>query len=395
MSLLTTSTNASINGWKSISSNQIYNIGGTMQQVPTGTNQEFGNQIALSGDGNRCAVSTWFTVSGTNNRYVYVFIKNIDGTWSQEATLTFDSVYSFEHPLVMNYDGSVVVLSKGSSSTPMEIYTRTGTSWSLSQSIATNATSLAISPDGLTIVVGNSTFNSSRGRVLIYTKSGSTWALTGSVAPRATLIVGANFGYSVAISNDGHYIAVGCTGFSNTSPEARVFIFLDEVEQATITPLVSNNNATAEMVSLDNTGTYMCFTNRPGGLQNRVYVYKRTSTTWSLNATLYGNNTPSGEDFANGLDMDSDANTIVVGARDTTVNSIANAGTVYVFNRIGTSWYNSQNLNTVPLQANAFAGGKYSGTNISFDGSLIAFGASGMNILPYTNAGKVFTYNLT
>lgn len=392
MSFLSTFNNASINGWKSASADEIYVPGNSMQQVPTGSNQRFGYAIALSGDGTRCAVRTWYSVSGTNNSYLYVFIKNVDGTWSQEATLISAEIQSSGRPLEINYDGSIIITGTATGGASVKIYSRTGTAWTLTQTIAQANRSLAISDDGEIIVIGDSSYNSSRGIVYVYKKTGSTWTIYSTLLPSLTMRVGANFGYGVAISGDKQYIAVSCPGYSVTPNTSRIFIFENYIEQAIISP--SSDSAAGWGIALDATGTYVSFTFRSSGSQNRVFVYTRSGSTWTLQAQLYGDSANT-ENFARNMAMDSEANTIAVMASEADVSGTVDAGRIYIFKRIGTGWYNSQSLYTTPIQTLAMQGSEFDGTSISGDGNTIAFGALGMDISPYTKAGKVFTYNLT
>jgi hypothetical protein len=161
----------------------------------TGSSDEFGYHIALSGDGDTLAVGAHFegsSVAGINN----------DGT--NNAAIKSGAVY---------------------------VYTRSGTAWTQQAYVKASNTdandefgfSVALSGDGNTLAVGaryedsnatgingNQADNSAgaRGAVYVYTRSGTAW--TQQAYLKASNDSG-YFGYSVALAGDGATLAVGAT----------------------------------------------------------------------------------------------------------------------------------------------------------------------------------------
>ncbi|MCG6932770.1 MAG: FG-GAP repeat protein, partial [Gallionella sp.] len=108
--------------------------------------------------------------------------------------------------------------------------TRNGTTWTqqtkLFDTYATGAkqgSSVALSADGTTAVVGGYADSSSAGAAWVFTRSGTTWTQHGSklVDTNAT---GAWQGYSVALSADGNTALVGGSHDNNNTGAAWIYI---------------------------------------------------------------------------------------------------------------------------------------------------------------------------
>lgn len=119
------------------------------------------------------------------------------------------------------------------------IYTRSGTTWTLQQIIKTIydggaglGVSVDLSSDGNTLLVGAP--YSSTGRAAIWTRSGSTWTLQQTIE-RTSPPVFDNFGYSVALSRDGNTALIGAPWFSNGP--------LSITEQGCLTVFTRSNSA--------------------------------------------------------------------------------------------------------------------------------------------------------
>lgn len=395
MSLLSTFTSDSINGWRAISSAG-YSTGNVIHPNIPVNDSRFGYNCIISGDGTRCAVKTWYSVSGTNYSNTYIFLKDSGGAWVQETIFTTINPYSFDVPMVINYAGDVLVMPVYPTS--LRIYTRVGTTWSLSQTI-THATtaefgySIAISVDGNYIFEGQSSYNSNRGRIVVYSKSGSTWVQASIITP-SDPAAGAQFANSLAINNDTNYLIVGCKGTNSNNGAVYVYIggATTWTQQTKInSPFGTNNGGAANTVTINNDGTYLSFgfNSTTLGINSRIWVYNRSGTTWTLQATVYSGSS-SLDDFGVTVNLSGDASILIASARATIVSGSIDAGTIYVFNRIGSSWLYQQTLTTTPIQANTELTQTY-GLDISNDGNTIIGGAPGINNYG-TNAGAVFTY---
>ncbi|HWO17840.1 MAG TPA: hypothetical protein VNO30_03665, partial [Kofleriaceae bacterium] len=249
------------------------------------------------------------------------------------------------------------------------VFTRSGTTWSQQAYVNEPANevdyfgySVALSADGSTLAVGayledsaatgiggnqadNSAVNA--GAVYVFTRSGTTWSQQAYVKASNT---GGNdyFGYKVALSADGSTLAVGAYGEASAATD------------------IGGDQA-------DNSA----------GASGAVYVFTRSSTTWSQQAYVKASNTGGGDEFGTSVALSADGATLAVGAHyeDSSAtgiggnqadNSAGASGAVYVFTRSGTTW--SQQTY---VKAPNTGGGDYFGTSValSADGAPLAVGA--------------------
>ncbi|NDH07549.1 hypothetical protein EBX93_16805 [bacterium] len=101
-------------------------------------------------------------------------------------------------------------------------YSRTNGVWTLQSQVtppnldagAFFGSSVGLSADGNTAVIGSPYSNSAKGNAFIYTRSGLAWSLQSTLNPQGNLLA-SGFGSSVGISNDGNIVfAVGSNVFS-------------------------------------------------------------------------------------------------------------------------------------------------------------------------------------
>ena len=156
----------------------------------------------------------------------------------------------------------------------------------------------------------------SAGAVYLFTRSDGTWAQQAYVKASNTSAQDF-FGISVALSADGNTLAVGAIGESSAATG------------------VNGNQADN---SADSAGA--------------VYLFTRSSATWTQQAYVKASNTGCSDGFGQTVVLNSDGNTLAVGAigessAATGVNSpmldasAPGAGAVYLFSRSGTVWSQS------------------------------------------------------
>ena len=227
--------------------------------------------IAISGDGNSIAAG-FCLGSPCTSSFVYVYevsSNNWTGTLTPVATLIASSrgsfIESFGFSVAVDDGGDLIAagapgdLTQGGDSVVC-VFLRSGSSWSGGvqprpddvQLTATEpAVGISVSTDGTgdTIVAGAQGFGTvvNAGAAYIFAKPPGGWAGNGGVinTPTATLTqastplkttatLGDYFGRSVAISKDGHTVAVGAPNYTNCSPEpcnqggpGAVFVYLN------------------------------------------------------------------------------------------------------------------------------------------------------------------------
>ena len=188
--------------------------------------------------------------------------------------------------------------------------------------------STAVSADGTYVVVGAPSASGSGG-AYVYVKSGTAWELQQKLS--APAISGGAMGYTASISADGGYVVLGAYN--------------------------SQGYASG---------------------QGAVYIWARTESAWTLQATLVAS-VPAANDLfgysAVGISGLGDA--VVAGARGHSTNatgaaSLAGAGAVFVYARTNAAWTLQQKL--VPLDR--AAGDDFgASTSVSNDGTVAIVGA--------------------
>ncbi|HEY4365701.1 MAG TPA: Calx-beta domain-containing protein [Steroidobacteraceae bacterium] len=222
---------------------------------------------------------------------------------------------------------------------------------------------LVLSADGTTLAVGANLEGSTAtgingnetdsgavgaGAVYVFTRTDNGWSQQAYVKASNTEALD-RFGYGLALSADGNTLAVGAYGEAS----AATGINGDETDNST-------NGAGA------------------------VYVFTRTSNTWSQQAYVKASNPGASDGFGTALALSADGYTLAVSAPseasaatgingDEIDNSTNGAGAVYVFTRAGSTWSQQAYVKSSnPGQFDAF------GTSLalSTDGDTLAVGAS-------------------
>lgn len=301
----------------------------------TGSADNFGSAVSLSGDGNTLAVGAYNEDSASNT---------VNGPGDND--LSPDS-------------GAVYVYTRSGSGAPwaFEAYLKA----SNTQTADRFGFAVAVAADGNTLVAGayqegsnaigvggDQADNSANfsGASYVFVRTGAAWTQQAYLKASNTR-AGAAFGSSVAISGDGSVVAVG-------SP---------------------SETGTATGVNGDQTGT-------TAALSGAVYVFRRTGPNWSQEAYLKASNTGGGDTFGFSVSLSASGNTVLVGAREeasgaTGVNgnqadsSLGGAGAVYVFQKAN-PWAQAAYVKASNTGANDRFGQSLAS---SADGSAFAVGA--------------------
>ena len=332
----------------------------------------------------------------------YVYYKS-GGTWSQQTFL--------QGPASANvYMGSGVAIggttegkriaiggyAYNSSAGLVRWYERSGTSWSnVSGNVSGNTSSNfgdKIRMSGDTTVVGaykDDVTGSDAGRVWVFTGAGTAQANFTS----SDIAAGDEFGIGIDI--DGDLLVVG----AHKKPEGgtrhgAAYIFersgttwtqkakLNHSDQGT-NDRFGTSVACYEGDDGTNTIAVGCLkASNTGGAPDAagaVYVFTGSGTSYTLQQKLTASDAAEGDRFGNrsGNDISidkSDGNTLFIAAQQDDDNSLTSSGSVYVFNRSGSTWSQSYKLNQFTIGPSASA---FFGNSVSADqhGSLIV-GAS-------------------
>lgn len=307
----------------------------------------FGTSAALSSDGSTLAVGAYGDcsaakgingdesgVSSCRSGAVFVFARNL-GVWSKQAYLkasNADQGDAFGESVAISSDGNTLAV---------------GARFEFSKATGVN---------------GDETDNSASasGAVYVFTRSGSTWSQQAYLKASNTGS-GDNFGFRLALAGDGNTLAVGAY-------------------------MESGGNAGINGDQTDNSKPYA----------GSVYVFTRTSGSWSQQAYVKSSNPDAFDAFGYSLALSGDGNTLAVGALyesssatgidgNQTDNSVRSSGAVYVFTRTGTVWTQQAYVKpSIVAVDNNF------GTSValSADGDTMAVGAPRES----SNAGAVYVF---
>lgn len=323
---------------------------------------QFGDAVALGGDGNTLAVGAraessaaagingnQTDASAPSSGAVYVFARQGD-RWLQQAYL------KASNPGINDQFGSLVALSADGNTLAVSAY------FEDSRAIGVN---------------GDQADNSMEqsGAVYVFARTGAVWSQQAYLKASNTgeAEEGDQFGFSLALSDDGNTLAAGT--ISEDSADARI----------------NGNQA-------DNSASSA----------GAVYVFVRAGTRWSQQAYIKSSS-PNGADandlFGYSVGLSADGNTLAVGSYDEAGssnvingpedNNAPGTGAVFVFTRSGTSWSRQAYLKA-STQDRADSLGAW--VAISDDGNTVAAGApdedsltTGINTVETGHSGRIGT----
>jgi len=246
---------------------------------------------------------------------------------------------------------------------------------------------VSISADGNTAIVGanqESTDANAVGAAYIFTRSGDVWTEQQKIQA-SDKEAQDFFGWSVCISSDGNIVAVGAI---QEGSSGSVYIFTRSggvwTEQQKITPTTTSGARVGESVDISTDGSTLILGCRGG---DQVFIYTYNGSSW-VEEGIVTPDIPTNR-FGLSVSLTSDGNIAVVGAPwDSSVSS--QEGSVWIYQRIGTSWGNKIQKLTAPDAATSDQFGN--SVNISDDGNTIFVGAYGDDTTA-TDAGSVYVYN--
>ena len=242
--------------------------------------------------------------------------------------------------------------------------------------------SVAIAGDSTRLIIGSpndDTIGTNDGAAYVYSRSGTTWTFEQELNPPTSN--GTQFGTVVEINQSGNTVVVADDSGDEPSPVANVYVFTRSgttwSQQAT---LQSGNVSDDYGVSLgiNNAANLIVV----GAADARyVYVYSKSGNTWSLQQQLTSGNVAVADQFGWSVDISGDGNYIVVGAQ------LASPPAIHIFNRSGNTWTSQQVLSAG--SASLTVGHSVA---INNDGSRVVVGnGSGTDVYFFQRAGNTWT----
>jgi hypothetical protein len=203
------------------------------------------------------------------------------------------------------------------------------------------------------------------GAVFVYTCSGGTWSLQAKLTAPSPAVMD-RFGWAVALSGDTALVSAVRHPWQ---PNARVYVFTRSGSnwslEATLTSSLSGDPLFGCAVALD--GDTAVIGSAPPG-QPGVHVFTRSGSQWSVQQVLVGNDTASGHRFGFAVDVSGD--TAVVGAPGYAGAATGSTGgAAYVFVRSGSNWTQQARL----MDAGTYASSLF-GWSVAVDGNTVVAG---------------------
>ena len=195
-----------------------------------------GYSVSLSADGNTAIVGGYSDNGSVGAAWVYT---RSGGVWTQQGskfvgTGAVGSSYQ-GYSVSLSADGNTAIVggyNDNSSAGAAWVYTRSGGVWTQqgSKLVGTGAggsaeqgTSVSLSSDGNTAIIGALADNGYAGAAWVYTRSGGVWAQQGSKLVGTAAVGIAEQGISVSLSADGNTAIVG--GVNDNSSAGAVWEF--------------------------------------------------------------------------------------------------------------------------------------------------------------------------
>jgi lipocalin len=286
-----------------------------------------GFSVALSGDGNIAIVGGLDDNSGAGAAWVYT--RN-GGIWSQQGSKLVGTGAATKagqgSSVALSADGNTAIVGGPGDGGAVWIYARSGGGWSQQGSKLVGAgavgnagqgTSVALSADGNTAIVGGPQDASYIGAAWVYTRNGGAWSQQGRKLAAVNAGTNAGQGWSVALSADGNTAIVG--GPNGQTGAAWVFVRNGNVWSQQGGKLVANDAAgptfqgNSVALSADgNTAMVGGFYDNAG--TGATWVYTRSGDAWSQQGRkLVGTNAVGNAQQGYSVALSADGNTAIVG----------------------------------------------------------------------------------
>jgi hypothetical protein len=401
---------------------------------------EQGSSVAMSGNGD--TVASGAPYANANEGGVWIFTRSkllqADGStykvWSQQSNNMLVGTgaigkakqgFSVALSSTVAADGGSTLASGGYQDNngmgAVWIFTRTTTSWlqqgqklvgtgNVGQSA--QGSSVALSSDGNTLVVGGPDDQNGLGAVWVFIRTTSTWSQQGSKLTGTGSAGQSQQGFSVALSSDGNTCASG--GHADHRGGGAVWIFVRNSTAAGVTPptwtqqgrklvgtwSIGDSNQ-GYSVSLSSNGNVLAsggpFDNPPSSPDDihrgvgAVWIFTRTNmTTWSQQGQKLVGSNPNKAGQGSSVALNGVGNTVISGGP----GSSEGAGGFWLFSNSGLSSSSSW----VEWGEKQMASSSDDGVGNAGQGSSVAFTADG-NIIaiggPWDNAyqGAVWLFD--
>ncbi len=363
-----------------------------------------GREVSISSDGNTAIVGG--PIDNSNAGAVWVFTRS-GGVWIQQGSKLVGTggvgTPDQGNSVSISSDGNTAIVgghSDNSFKGAAWVFTRSAGVWTQQGNKlvgtgtvgdAVQGSSVAISADGNTAIVGGHSDNNGKGAAWVFTRSGGVWTQQGSKLVGTGAVGTAYQGVSVSIASDGNTAIVGGLYTSNNEGAAWVFTRSGGVWAQQGSKLVGTGAVGSAYqgfsVSLSSDGN----TAIVGGYGDNsdtgaAWVFTRSGGVWTQQGSkLVGTGTVGSARQGVSVSVSTDGNIAIVGG----YSDSNEAGAAWVFTRSGGVWTQQGSK----LVGTGAVGSARQGRSVSIssDGSTAIVGGDGDNNL----AGAVWVYSST
>jgi len=373
----------------------------------------FGTSVALSADGDTALVGGWSDDEWDGAAWVFT---RSGSTWTQQdpkltGTASHGSLDEFGTSVALSADGNTALVGAprdSENSGAVWVFTRSGETW-LRGSKLTGAGEtgegwfgdrVALSADGDTALIGGPQDHHDVGAAWVFTRTGSTWAQQGSKLTGAGETAGEGFfGESVALSGDGETALIGGPRDNNDAGSAWVFTWTGSTWTQQGSKLTGKEESAqgnfATSVALSEDGnTALIGAGLIGGIgtsEAAAWVFTRSGSTWTQQGSKLTGAGEIGEGhFGLGVALSADGNTALIGGPWDN----RYAGAAWVFTRSGETW--SQDGDKLTGSGQSGNGEFGYSVALSADGNTAVVGGPGDNdwigsAWVFTRSGETWT----
>jgi hypothetical protein len=309
-----------------------------------------GISVALSADGNTAIVGGFGDHSDAGGA-VWVFTRS-DGVWTQQGTkLVGTSAVGFAQQgqsVALSGDGNTAIVGGPADNSligAVWVFTRSNGVWTQQGSklvgtggtmgLVLQGTSVSISSDGNTAIVGGPSDGSGVGAVWVFTRSNGVWTQQGDKLVGNNPVGAALQGASVALSGDGNTAIVG--GPNDNSDLGAVWVFTQnngvwtqQGSKLVGTGTVGSPVSQGQSLALSGDGnTAIVGGPNDNSFVGAVWVFTRTNGAWTQqDGKLAGTGAVGGAQQGNSVALSASGNTAIVGGPAD--NSLVGAAWVFV-----------------------------------------------------------------
>jgi hypothetical protein len=348
-------------------------------------NSFFGNSTAIDASGNYAVIGAQDPIA--NGKLTVVSGLGLANTTT--LTPTYPGNNKIGLSVAINDSGNVIV-STDVVNDKVAIFTRASNTWTDTQTITLS--NISSSPQGCTIDgSGDYIAVGENGNALVYLNTANVWSLQQSI-PITTA-----FTWPVKLNGNGDYLIAG--DLSTANGIGRIFNRVGATWslQANITPSSPiPGQGYAEAVTINDSGDVILVGAPQATISGNlaagaVYVYNRTGSSWSQTQIITPNDTAPQQAFGVSISLNANGNTAMIGAYafdGSSGSQSNNQGKVYYFQNINNTWQQTQSF-----QSPNIAGSEFFGSAVAMNkNDLIAvIGAPG-NDVGNTNVGAAYVY---